>query len=255
MQRGQRGAEALERVDPRAGRQHVESPAGQRLERERRAVPAEQVRHAQVGAAGVERRADRLGGAALARGPFAGVDFREADDPAMRVEACRRGGPLGGVGDQPGAGASLPEHAVERLARTGEQRERRDPAVVGERPEHGVQFRRVGDAGPGSHRSRTGQRLFVCGGGIREAATRDVGAGVRAMDDAQALADAVLRVGPLAAAGAERARHGRAVEQRVAARNGGIAGERHRGTTCVTNAALRAPSATALTTGAGTCSP
>ena len=54
------------------------------------------------------------------------------------------------------------------------------------------------------------------------------------MDDAQALADAVLRVCPLAAAGAERARHGRAVEQRVAARNGGIAGERHRGTTCVT---------------------
>jgi hypothetical protein len=52
-------------------------------------VSAEQVRHAQVRAARIEPGADRLGGAALARRAVPGVDLRECDDPAMRVEARR----------------------------------------------------------------------------------------------------------------------------------------------------------------------
>ena len=251
VQRGERRAEPLQPALARGRRQRVEPPPGQRLERERGAVAAQHARHAQGRGARAERRANRRGRAALARGPVARVDLRERDRAPARVEARGGRGPLGGVGDQPRGGTARSQQAVERRARARQQRQRGDPAVAGERPQHGVELGSADHAraGPVAERARVGGR------GVVEAACRDVRAGVGAVDDAQALADAVLGVGPLAAARAEGARHRRAVEQRVAARDGRVGGERHRARTCVTNAASRTPAATALTTGAGTCSP
>ena len=89
-----------------------------------------------------------------------------------------------------------------------------------------------------------------------ERASRDDVFGVEAVDDAQAVADAVLRVDALAVAGSQHPGHAALVQEGVALRDRGIGSEQrgHAGSIRVTKRALL-PCATALTTGASTYSP
>jgi hypothetical protein len=130
---------------------------------------------------------------------------------------------------------------VTRSRPTGEQRQRRQPAVVRERPEDSIKLRHVYDGAQRRRRDCGGERPPVGGvaGAGREAAR---GHAVRsdAIDHAQALGDAVLRVhtsARLDRAGDEavgqQARHQPLVEQPVAVRHVGVVREHHRGSTSV----------------------
>ena len=243
-----------------AGGRRVEPAAADGLDGQRAVARADHARDAQAAVLG---GAGGLEAAALA--PGEGVDLREREHAAVLAGALGARRPLGAVGDEPRRDG-LPDEPVERAGAAREQRQRGQPAVVGERPEHGAELRHVQDRLQRRRRHGGGERAPVRAVALRrgEAARGDVvvaPAGGDPVDDAQALADAVL--GVLARARLDRLgqqaprqglRHEPLVEQRVALRNGGVRRQRHRGITSVRNAASR-PCATALTTGASSLTP
>ncbi len=266
VQRGESGAEAAQRLRQlglveRLERAAVDGLDGERAVERRGADHARHVQAVALGGAGV------LEPAPLALGDASGVDLGVREHASVLGGALGAGRALGRVGDQPRRHARAADQAVERARSPGEQRQRGEPAVVRERPEDGVE---LGDVDDGAQRRRGhgGRQRAVVGhraGAGREAARGDVvvaAAGDDPVDDAQAVADAVL--GELAPAfvdglaveqaAGQQLGDAPAVEQLVAVRDGRVGGEHHRGSSSVRNAASR-PRATALTTGAACLTP
>ena len=154
------------------------------------------------------------------RSPSSRWTLAYASTRPVVVDARGGGRLLGGVGHQPRRAPAAPSR-FSSIGEPGRQRRQRGQlAVVREREQHGA------DLGRGhGRRGRPAQRA---GGDVARDAVDLV-----AVDDAQALADAVLRVGPLAAldrhaavqALREHLGHRQRAQQRVAARHGGVGRE------------------------------
>ena len=172
-------------------------------------------------------------------------DLRVGDGPAEQLVEARGGrGLLGRVGGQDGAGDRAAEQPRDGVRRREQRRERRELAVVRERPEDGVELRVVGDGAQRARRSRRlGERALVDARAapVAERPARDEprrAVDLDLVDDAQALADPVLHppalvaVDPGRAVAAEQAReavgHRLGVEQHVAARDARVGGEQRR---------------------------
>ena len=169
--------------------------------------------------AGADRRGGRLGVGQLALGGVP-VDLHVRQHAAGVVEALGGRGALRRVGHQPRARDRPAEQLAERGA-VVEQPQPGEAAVVGEAPEHRRERLGVQDA---VGRARGGAAVHARAARAERAAGEDPVV-VEAIDDAQAVADAVLGVHALAAAGAEHAGHVALVEQRVALWERGVGGE------------------------------
>jgi hypothetical protein len=185
------------------------------------------------------------------------MDLHVRDRAAVGVVTAGARGLLGGVRDDPDGGDRGPEQIGQRGRAAREQRQRGELAVVRERPEDGVEVAGVQHRRqrPGGHGVLPCSLVRGLAAAVAERARGDVVRAVEPVDDAQALADAVLRVHALARRdGGEEPGHDLAAEQRVALWDRGVRREHHPGITSVVNVASR-PRRTALTTGAAMRSP